>query len=211
MNIGFYCQSEGPHWDIGVELVKSAKRVMPSVPVYHLTNMDCPAIEGAEPIRIPKTEPMGVHRIRHYSQLSGDWVLCDSDVIFLKDVSGVFDDPFDVALATRKGSFLEDSEFERVFPYNFGVVFSRSREFWVEALDRLKSLPESKQEWEGEQFVTGRLANSGKYALKVLPREFNYTPEVINEELKGVSVLHLKWKRKRWLPYLKIEGQCALA
>lgn len=202
MKVGFYCQSEGPHWDIGVDAVASVKKVMPEVGIYHLTNMECPVLPGAEAIRIPKNAPMGVHRLKHYCQLTGDWVLCDSDVIFLKDVRPVFESPFDIALATRKGSFLEGSEFEAVFPYNFGVVFSRSREFWVEALERLEKLPAKKQEWEGEQYVTGRLADSGKYLLEVLPREFNYTPEAIDEDLSQVSVLHLKWKRKSWLPFL---------
>lgn len=202
MKIGFYCQSSGPHWDIGLELIKSSKKVMPGVQIYHLTNQDCPEFDGVETIRIPKDGPMGLHRIQHYTKLEGDWLLCDSDVIFLKDVRRVFDDPFDVALATRKGSFLADSEYEQVFPYNFGVVFSRGPEFWLEAEKALKALPVEKQEWEGEQFVTGRLAKSGRYNVKVLPREFNYTPELPTEDVRHVSILHLKYKRKSWLPFL---------
>jgi hypothetical protein len=172
---------------------------MPGVEVFQLTDGDCPEVDGAKAMRLPGKMPMGVRRIRHYSQLDGDWVFVDTDVVFLKDVRPVFNDPFDVALATRKGSFLEGSQYEKDFPYNFGVVFSRSTAFWVKALGGMAMLPPDMQEWEGEQWLTGKLANSGRYKVKILPREFNYTPEKVGEDLGAVSVLHLKGPRKKWI------------
>jgi hypothetical protein len=170
---------------------------MPDVEIYHLTDMNCPSF--AEPIRLPKNEPMGVHRIRHYTQLVGDWLFCDSDVLFRKDVRPVFDEPFDVAVATRGGDKVAATEYGRVMPYNFGVVFSRSPAFWRKALEGLLTMDAKAQEWGGEQFVTGKLVDSGLFKTMVLPRGYNYTPEGAGEKLGGVSILHMKGHRKKWI------------
>lgn len=197
MRIGVYCLTEGIHWDIGKLCVESAQRAMPEVQVYQLTDMDCPAF--AEPIRIPKNDPMGIHRIKHYCQLEGDWLLCDSDVLFREDVSGVFSGKFDIAMATREGDPVADSEYGRLMPYNFGVIFSRSPAFWRRALGALEMMPEEAQEWMGEQFVACQLIKAGIFKTKVLPRQYNYTPQSAKEDLSGVKILHMKGHRKAWI------------
>lgn len=197
MRIGVYCLTEGTHWDIGKLCVESARRAMPDVEVYQLTGMDCPAF--AEPIRIPKNDPMGVHRIKHYCQLEGEWLLCDSDVMFREDVADVFREPFDVAMATREGDPVANSEYGRLMPYNFGVVFSRSPAFWRKALEGLQSMGPDAQEWGGEQFVAGKLMDSGLFKTKVLSRQYNYTPQSVGEDLSGVKILHMKGHRKAWI------------
>lgn len=197
MRIGVYCLTEGKHWDIGKLCVGSARRVMPEVQIYHLTDMDCP--ELAEPIRIPKSDPMGVHRLKHYCQLEGEWLFCDSDVLFRKDVSEVFKDQFDVAMATRGDDPVADTEYGRAMPYNFGVIFSRCPDFWRTALMALQRMEPEAQEWAGEQLVAGKLMDSGLYNTRVLPRSYNYTPQSVEEDLSGVSILHMKGHRKKWV------------
>lgn len=197
MRIGVYCLTEGKHWDIGKLCVESARRAMPDVEVYHLTDMACP--ELAEPIRIPKNDPMGVHRIKHYCQLEGDWLFCDSDVLFRADVREVFNEPFDVAMASREGDPVAKTNYGALMPYNFGVVFSRSTAFWRKALEGLVSMVPENQEWGGEQFVAGKLMDSGIFKTRVLPRKYNHTPQGPGEDLSGVSILHMKGHRKAWV------------
>ena len=200
MKIGFFIEGEDYLGMAGV-LVESARREMPDVPVYQLTNGTCPAIEGVEVIRIPGDIPMGTRRIMHYTALEGDWLLVGADVVFLKDVRHVFEKPFEIAMASRDGTYLEGSDYARVMPYNFDVVFSRSPAFWKCVLEVMKKLPQEHQRWGGEQCVTGYLAKDAD--LHVLPHFYNYTPESRLDPLEGVAILHLKGKRKTWLPELR--------
>lgn len=196
MRVGFFLESAG--FDMAKYLIASVNKVMPGVPVVQLTNGDAKVVDGAQVLRIPGPMPMGVRRITHYTQLEGDWCLVDSDVVFREDVRHVFDKPFDVALASREGTIWAGSEYAKVFPYNFGVVFSRNPKFWQTALRGLKSLPPKMQEWEGEQFVTGQLALRKDFDVHILPCAYNYTPATKDEDLSNVKVLHLKGPRKAW-------------
>lgn len=193
-------QDTGIHWDIARYLVESVRRSMPDVQVMQLTNDSCPAVDGVEAIRIPGDMPMGIRRLKHYASLAGDWCFVDTDVLFMQDVRGVFDDPFDVAVVSREGSALWGTEYAQVFPYNFGVVFSRCPEFWRVALERVNTLSPDQQEWEGEQWATGKIADSGLFRVKFLPREYNFTPE--KGEAAEAKILHMKGPRKKLIPKL---------
>jgi hypothetical protein len=195
VQIGFFVESKG--LDFAKLLIESAKKVMPDVPIFQLTNGECEAV--AEPIRIPGSMPMGVRRLTHYSRLEGDWVFVDTDVLFLKDVRHVFDKPFDIALASRKGTLWEGSEYAKKMPHNFGVVFSRSPKFWRIALEYLKRLPPKLQEWEGEQFVTGQMAEHPGFSVEILPSSYNFTPAEKTDDMTHVHVAHYKGPRKSWI------------
>jgi hypothetical protein len=201
LQIGFYLDNKlEKYGELAERLVASANKTMPGVPVFHLTNGECPEISGARAIRIPGQIPMGIRRVMHYAAMDGEWCFVDCDVLFLKDVRGVFEKPFDIAMADRRGTFLEGSEYERVMPYNFGVIFSRSRDFWNRVLDVLRLLPPEHQEWYGEQCATCQMLETASF--HVLSSRFNYTPESKLDPLKDISILHLKGKRKTWFPDL---------
>lgn len=195
MQIGFFVESKG--LDFAKLLVESARKTMPDVSVFQLTNGECEAV--AEPIRIPGKMPMGIRRLTHYSRLEGDWVFVDSDVLFLKDVRHVFDRKFDVAMADRKGTIWEKSEYAKVMPHNFGVVFSRSPKFWRVALEYLKRLPPDLQEWEGEQLVANRMAEHPGFKFEVLPSSYNFTPGKETDDMSKVHIAHYKGRRKAWI------------
>ena len=196
MKIGFFCQRESD-FPLVEYLVASANKVMPGVPVYHLTNGTCKAF--GEAIRISGDMPMGVRRLTHYSRLEGDWVLVDTDVTFRKDVRSVFDRPFDVALASRVGTIWDGSEYAKQMPHNFGVVFSKGPKFWLKALDLLKMLPPRFQEWEGEQRVTCLLADHPDFAVEILPSSYNFTPAEKGDDMSHVHIAHWKGPRKAWI------------
>ena len=201
MKIGFFIEGED-YLGMARALVQSARLTMPHVPIFQLTNGECPAIEGVEVIRIPGDIPMGTRRIMHYAALVGEWCFVGADVVFMKDVQHVFRHPFEIAMASRAGTYLSGSDYEQVMPYNFDVVFSRSPAFWACVLEVMKKLPAEHQRWGGEQCVTGYLARDAD--LHVLPCEYNYTPESKLDPLEDVAILHLKGKRKTWLPELAV-------
>lgn len=199
MRVAFYCESAGPHLEIGKLFVASVNKAMPGVEVFHLTNETCPEIDGAKPIRLPNDMPMGIRRLTHYAQLEGKWLLCDSDVIVQKDVRHVFNGPVDVAVVSRKGTPLEGTDYEKAFPYNFGVVFSDSQKFWNAGLELLKKAPPALQQWEGEQHVLGHLADGGGYRVAILPNKYNWTPLSRDEDVSDKYIVHYKGPRKKWL------------
>lgn len=199
MRVAFYCQSGGDHLALAHKLIESVNKAMPGTEIWHLTNESCPAVEGTVTKRLPDDLPMGVRRIQHYSELEGDWLLLDSDVIVQKDVRCIFNGPVEIAVVSRKGTVLEGSDYEKRFPYNFGVVFSRCPKFWNEALATLKRAPRELQEWEGEQLVLGYLADRGGYRVAYLPSSYNWTPESPDEDVTGKHIVHYKGHRKKWL------------
>ncbi|HEY6028808.1 MAG TPA: hypothetical protein VIV09_18105 [Pseudolabrys sp.] len=189
------------HRHLAEMLVASISKVMPEVPVFHLTDGHCPTVPGTEVLRIHGAMPMGVRRVSHYIR-PGEWCFVDTDVLFKKDVRPVFDKPFDVALCSRKGTYMEGTEYAKEMPHNFGVVFSRQPEFWREVLMQLKKLPPELQEWEGEQALTGIFAKHPKYKVEILSSAYNFTPKARDEDVSHASILHLKGHRKAWMSSL---------
>lgn len=185
--------------EIAKYLIASVKRYMPHAGPYQLTRDGVKQLEGAEVIRIPGDMPMGARRIGHYASLMGEWIFVDTDVLFREDVSGVFEKPFDVALVSRDGTYMEGTEYAKAMPYNFGVVFSRNSEFWQEAGKHLSRMAPALQEWEGEQLVTCEMARRGKFKVEILPSRYNFTPAEKTDNVSDKAILHLKGQRKAWL------------
>lgn len=185
--------------DIAKYLIESSRRVMPDVEVVQLTDNKTPQLEGATCIRLGGDMPMAVRRVSHHASLGGEWLFVDTDCVIRKDVRGVFADDFEVALTDRKGSMWEKSPYGMVMPYNMGVTFSRSPEFWGKVLQYLIRLPRKFQDWEGDQRVVCEMALAG-YPVKVLPgRIYNYTPEKRDDRTDHAAILHFKGHRKLWI------------
>jgi hypothetical protein len=197
VKIGFFAQGEGPHLDIAKHLIASAQAVMPDVELFQLTDEKTPPL--AEAIRLAGDMPMGIRRLKHYAALTGDWCFVDTDVVFRKDIRDVFEKSFDVALASRDGTYMAGTEYAKAMPYNFGVVFSRSPRFWRVALAGLKTLPAKMQEWEGEQFVTCELAKRNDFNVRILPCTYNFTPHQKADDMTAVHIAHYKGPRKAWI------------
>lgn len=199
MNIGFFAQGEGPWLTIAKHLIESARYSMPDTPIFHLT--DGPTRAMAEPIRIAEDMPMGVRRVTHYSRLEGEWLFLDTDTLIRKDVAHVFDKTFDVAVCSRDGTYMEGTNYARMMPYNFGVVFSRNKAFWEMLLRYLREHPPASQEWGGEQQLTCDLVGQqdSPFSVKVLPSSYNFTPYRQDEDVSSKHILHLKGPRHGWI------------
>lgn len=199
MRLGFFLQ--GPHLiPLAQYCIDSARRVMPGIEIAQLSDGECPALQDVEVIRIPEPMPMGVRRVTHYSRLTGDWCLCGVDVLFQRDVRPVFEKAFDVALATRDGTYMQGAKYTEFMPYNFDVVFSRSPAFWDFCLEEMKKLSPEAQESGAEQLITCALAKSGFFDVAIIPSVYNFTPKRETDDFSHASVLHLKGRRKEWIP-----------
>ncbi len=199
MRVGFFAQGEGEHLYIARHLIRSVKLCMPDVEVCQLTDDKTPVLDGATAIRLGGDMPMAVRRISHHAMLGGEWLFIDTDCVVRKDVRHVFNDDFEVALTDRKGSMWEKTPYGMVMPYNMGVTFSRSPEFWGVVLKHLITLPKEFQRWEGDQRVVCEMVRAG-YPAKVLPgRIYNFTPEEKTDSLEHAAIVHFKGKRKHWI------------
>lgn len=171
---------------------------MPDVELALLTDDKTPAFDGIEAIRIGGDVPMGVRRMMHYA-MPGEWLFLDTDVVFRKDVRHVFDKPFDVAVATRDGTYMQGTQYAELMPYNTGVVFSRNPEFWKKLVPELRKLSPDYQRWGGEQMLIGMLVKAGIFQTEILPSAYNFTPEKRDEDVSHAAILHLKGPRKAWI------------
>lgn len=215
MNIGFFVQGVGEHRDIAQHLVSSTKRVMPGVEVWQLTDGDTPKVKGIDGcVRLAVRMPMAVRRMRLHAMLDGDWLFVDTDVVVQKDVRGVFESPFLVAVTDRVGSIWEHSPDVKDMPYNMGVTFSRSPEFWKDVTQRLLKEPAHLQQWCGDQLVVCRLVKEkheqwGPGAAKVLPGHvYNFTPDKSGVDASHAALLHFKGPRKHLISEYLREAVC---
>lgn len=202
MRIGFFWQGDSSYLEMTKKMVESARRVMPGVEITHFTDALTAAFPGVEVKRITGDIPMAMRRMRHHAQCEGDWLFCDTDVIFRKDVRDVFDEAFDVALTDRHGTYMDGSEYAKLQPYNMGVTFSRNGKFWDLVLYSLKNFPKSLQEWEGDQRVVCGLAMNERtpFDIVILPGSvYNFTPKLEDEDCSHASIVHYKGARKAWM------------
>ncbi len=191
------------HAEMGAEAVKAVRRVMPDVHIVHLTDMATPPLQGVDQI---VRRPIPYHqlcfgRLDHYAELEGDWLYLDTDVIVQRDVRHVFTDPFDLAVADRVGMKEPDPRIADLMPYNAGVIFSRSTEFWRAAGLLLRQLKPERHAWLGDQRAMNRvIQEQPTFTIKVLPGlEYNYVPERFDEDLSGKFLIHYKGKRKAYI------------
>lgn len=181
-------------------MVASCRRVMPDVPIVQMTDFDTQGVSGVSCVSYP-SGPLALSRLRAYEQCEGDWLLLDTDVIARKDVRHVFDQPFDIAVATREGTLMPHEVGTWVADeFNSGVIFSRSQLFWQRAVDWLEQQPEKLQGWMGDQAALNAVIRTGEFNVAVLPNVYNYPPRSRDEPVRDKSLVHLKGKRrKRWL------------
>lgn len=207
MTVGFFYVDVGTDEskDVAVcaaALVRSVRQTMPGVEVVHLTDPDTTPITGVDAVRRVDPEPMALMRFRHQSRVDGDWLFVDSDVLFQRDVRTVFDRAFDVAVTTRNWPHLRAAVgFTDRMPFNTGVVFSRSRAFWHEAVARLKQLSPDAQAFMGHQEVICDMVAEGRYHVKTLkgshyncPPAMRSTDDFIRGEamVRKAAIVHYK-------------------
>ena len=197
MNVAFYYHSapnkeseELYDWMMD-RAVEAVRKHMPRAKVWHLRGPSVPAREVDDDIVLEDRL-----RMQHHAFMGDtETLFLDIDAIVQEDVSDVFDKPFDAAVCVRPKATLHS--WKRI-PYNGGVTFTRSAEFWRGA-ERMYA-PEG---WPLSEVPLNRyiVTECGGFKLLRLPGErYNYSPGSLNEELKDCAIVHWKGaERKRWM------------
>jgi len=190
----FVGESSG-YSEMGALAATVAKHVMPGVDVWHFTDEHTPGIKGCHVSRMERHAPLAVFRMQHH-QIPGEWLFIDVDVLIAKDVSHVFDEPFDIAIARRvDGDGAKGFAAFAEMPHNMGVVFSRSPAFWMAAERELRTYDAERRMWMGDQLAVCRLIN--QFNARILPGAYNYPPHT--PEVGEAAIVHLKGPRKKFM------------
>lgn len=191
---------------IAERMVRSVHEAMPEVPVLqftHLNNVLASRIEGVDAVQVVDDAPLCVSVLDAFAQCGdGDWLLLDTDVVVQSDVRHVFDQPFDIAVATREGTLRPKetgSKMMTSMPFNKGAVFSRSPVFWKAARELLKTMKPAAQSWMGDQRAMNDVIATGSFDVHVLDNHYNYPPFTADEDVSFRSIVHYKGPRKTWM------------
>jgi lipopolysaccharide biosynthesis glycosyltransferase len=201
----------------------SVAATMPDVAVVQFTDEKTPPVDGAFEVIRGKRRPMALMRFWHQSQVKGDWLFVDTDVVFQRDVRSVFDQPFDIAVTVRDWPHLKRaSGFAERMPFNAGVVFSRTRKFWSRAYKRLLEMPVELHDFMGHQQVICDLVTEKRFHVAyVKGSRYNCPPYIDGGKPGGdpdlsaameqqAAILHYKGpvRKALMLDRLRSEGAC---
>jgi hypothetical protein len=204
MNVGFFTvfRADPQHLLHAALLVREVRQVMPSARIVQLTDQRTDRLPGVDDVRRCEHGPMLQRRMEHYAACDGEWLLVDTDVSVRKDVTDVFEHGgFDVALTDRDWPHdPQTADMLRTMPFNTGVVFSRTPEFWRDVLRVWLGYEESARDWMSEQRAVYAVVRSGRYRVKILPGAiYNNPPATEADEHPDAALVHYKGPRKAWM------------
>lgn len=189
--------------ELAQAMLGSVRRSIPGAYCVQLTDHKTPLVEGADgAIRLDHNPDLIEFRCRQLRELTGEVIYLDYDCIVQKDISSVFEQPFDIALTRRPVDDKTASPPVRdIIPYNFGVSFQRNGKFWSLLSEEYAALV-NKDGWMMGQYAGGLCVAKSRGTINVLdlPGEYyNYTPTRKDEDVTGRAVVHYKGKRKHWM------------
>lgn len=165
---------------LATKSIASVRRHMPAAEIIHLTDMKTEPLDGVDCVWA--TEWAGKNRADLQSAVDGDTLFLDTDTIIMQDVSAVFKQSFDVAVAARPPDWDHKEA-----PFNQGVVFSRSPEFWRAVAKKARE----RRSYDEEGFSDVVL--NGGFKVLELPVDFNFSVP------PNLSILHFKGQRKKYM------------
>lgn len=195
-------------------MVRSARLAMPEAHIVQFSDTDTPAVAGADRVirRAVSGDEMMIARLDHLAHFEHrEAVFLDTDIIVRRDLREVFELPFDVALTRRYGELTvaADDPFGRHFasgnlidymPYNAGVMFSRTQDFWVDCLRACEGMHPNFRRWYGDQMALKAVADRNYYAVfELAEARLNYSPEHARDWPDEALILHYKGARKAWM------------
>jgi len=196
MNIGFYLTGQDPLGFIFADrLIRSAREVMPGVPICQLTDDRTPMVWGTDAVKRRTGQALSLLRSTHYSMLSGDWLLVDTDVIIQRDVRHVMEaDDFDIAVTDRDWSHLKElpKSYTDEMPYCAGVVFSRCPVFWLAVHEEVRQMDCKSQEWFGDQKAIATIIQRAQFRIRVLPGSVYQYPPLADSDGRDAAIMHYK-------------------
>lgn len=185
-------------------MIASVRRSMPGVKVVQMADPATPALPVDEVMRKPFNHNFWVPWLVEFlSEIPGEVLFLDSDVIVQRDLSPMFLAKADVVVTYRGPKVMEG----RQMPFLFGVVASSTPELWLEVRDRVLAMPnEEDQGWWGQQLAIFDMWQEekngrGKWKIASVPCDpYNYVPKSPTDTPADKWVLHFKGpKRKPWM------------
>lgn len=190
--------------DYAATMVRALKDVH-RCPVIQMTDLKTPKVAGVdEVVRIPFRVPLMLYRFKHLMAYPHDEMLIvDTDVIAKHPVDDVWAHPFAVGLTHREPGELyegDGGDLSSAMPFNTGVMFSRSREFWTDCYQWLTHQDAAKQRWYGDQLAVAAMVERGTYDVLGLPCSvFNWAPSSALDT-SNARFFHYKGAiRKKWI------------
>jgi hypothetical protein len=156
--------------------IRSVRRYMPSAKILHLGDHKTKTLEGVDEFLAIEWK-RGTNRADAHALIHGEALYLDTDTVVTRDLSPVFRENFQVAVAVRE----DPTETMR---YNGGVIFCRDEHIWRDVSERIRSVGDA-------ELGFNQALLSGKYKVHELPVAYNYTPP------SDVAVYHFKGPRKR--------------
>lgn len=184
-------------------LIDNINTVCPGEKLLLLTDDTTPLISGvSQVLRVPRTMGLMTWRLKCHQLAHGvadEILFIEPDVRFSENVMSEFAaGDFDVSITTREAEvILADDRIAS--NYGFGVMYSKSQDFWREAKLYCQTLSEKYQNWFGDMLAIEHVLDSGQFRVKVMPGAiYNH---VVNDpcETSDAKVRHYKGKRKAWL------------
>lgn len=205
MRVGFFTvvRRDPQHFLHAEGLVASVRAAMPGVETVQFTDAASPRVPGVDHVQRLPHGPMLERRLEHYSHCEGDWLLVDTDVQLLRDVSDICttDQRFDIALTDRHWPDIpQGDDVMHTMPFNTGVCFSRSSFFWQDVLTTWRAYTADRRDWLSEQRAVYDVVRTGAYRIRILPGQvYNYPPRAADDPMTNVAIAHFKGSRKSWL------------
>lgn len=185
-------------------MIASVRRAMPSVEIVQMTDTATLGLSADVVLRKAFNHRHWVPWLMEFlSELPGEVLFLDSDVIVQRDLAPLFLTKSDVVVTYRGPKVMEG----RQMPFLFGVVASSTPELWLEVRDRVLAMPnEEDQGWWGQQLAIFDMwmeeqNGRGKWKIASVPcDQYNYVPKSLEDTPADKWVLHFKGpKRKPWM------------
>jgi hypothetical protein len=214
MEVIFYfsCTSEVSQENRLAEImVQTCRAWMPDSIITQLTDLYTEAVPGVDNVeRFPVRNTLAEGQAHAFAEYAKVGLYVDTDVVFLDDVSPVWDADFDFA-ARRTFKDLKITDSPEVFdademaalkmPYNMGIVFCRTPRLW-------KKIIEAPIDWYEGQIAFGQLASD--HLFLDLDEAYHFVPNYLLHDLGGQKIIHFKGpKRKRWM--MLLFGHCQVS
>src|SRR5262245_60017846 len=190
-------------------MVASVRQTMPQAKIVQMTDYATKPVHGVHEVIRKRWDGKRLmpYRLMHIEEFqAANAVFLDADVVVRKDLTGVFDDEFDVALTRRDATDPSLSpDVREAMPFNAGVMFSKAsgRQFWSAAHAAVRAMPEEHQVWWGDQMAVKKAAEETSLKVAEYPCAlYNYTPTSPDEDLSERYVVHYKGRERK---------QCLLA
>lgn len=183
MNVAYFFVDHGheasaEHRLLALRSIWSVRKHIPNANIIHLADYKTKTLDGVDEVIAARFDPKTFNRAHFQAQVWGPCIFLDTDTIVTRDVSDVFKQKFDIAVAKRPEGW------EGTEKYNGGVIFSTGEHFWKDFAKH------TEEHGCTDQTFSDFLLASGYRKLE-LPEAYNFSPP------DDVAVLHFKGPRKK--------------